>query len=105
MHCAHYFVFLFIHIPIQNIQDGVTADEVAEVHGYHAVGEELRKHMHGDCRPLSKVRSMGTSILVGYVKQTYRLQNNFMAVHTNSIIDICSASVKLDPFTCCQKRN
>ena len=58
----------------------MTAEEVAEVHGYHAVGEELRKHMHGDRRPLSKVRSTGTSILVGYVKQTY-----IMSVHTNIV--------------------
>ena len=36
-------------------QDGVTADQVAEVKGHHAVCEELRKHMHGDRRPLSKV--------------------------------------------------
>ena len=36
-------------------QDGVTADQVAEVQGHHAVCEELRKHMHGDRRPLSKV--------------------------------------------------
>ena len=33
----------------------MTADEVAEVHGHHAVCEELRKHIHGDHRPLSKV--------------------------------------------------
>ena len=33
----------------------MTADEVAEVHGHHTVCEELRKHMHGDHRPLSKV--------------------------------------------------
>ena len=33
----------------------MTADEVAEVHGHHKVCEELRKHMHGDHRPLSKV--------------------------------------------------
>ena len=33
----------------------MTADEVAKVHGHHAVCEELRKHMHGDHRPLSKV--------------------------------------------------
>ena len=38
-----------------HIQDGVTADEVAEVHGHHEVCEELRKHMHGGSRPLSKV--------------------------------------------------
>ena len=38
-------------------QDGVTADQVAEVEGHHAVCEELRKHMHGDHRPLSKVSS------------------------------------------------
>jgi len=36
-------------------QDGVTADQVAEVQGHHAVCEELRKHMHGGHRPLSKV--------------------------------------------------
>ena len=44
-----------MYIHIHNIQDGVTADEVAKVHGHHAVCEELRKHMHGDHRPLSKV--------------------------------------------------
>ena len=33
----------------------MTADEVAEVHGHHTVCEELRKLMHGDHRPLSKV--------------------------------------------------
>ena len=33
----------------------MTADQVAEVKGHHAVCEELRKHMHGDHRPLSKV--------------------------------------------------
>ena len=33
----------------------MTADEVAEVEGHYAVCEELRKHMHGDRRPLSKV--------------------------------------------------
>ena len=33
----------------------MTADEVAEAHGHHTVCEELRKHMHGDHRPLSKV--------------------------------------------------
>ena len=33
----------------------MTADQVAEVKGHHAVCEELRKHMHGDRRPLSKV--------------------------------------------------
>ena len=47
----------------------MTADEVAEVHGYHAVGEELRKHMHGDRRPLSKVRSTGTLQHTGWVCQ------------------------------------
>ena len=36
-------------------QDGVTADEVAEVQGRHEVCEELRKHMRGGRRPLSKV--------------------------------------------------
>ena len=36
-------------------QDGVTADEVAEVQGHHEVCEELRKHMRGGRRPLSKV--------------------------------------------------
>ena len=36
-------------------QDGVTGDQVAEVKGHHAVCEELRKHMHGGHRPLSKV--------------------------------------------------
>ena len=36
-------------------QDGVTADEVAEVHGHHEVCEELRKRMRGGHRPLSKV--------------------------------------------------
>ena len=38
-----------------HIQDGVTADEVAEVHGHHEVCEEMRKHMRGGHRPLSKV--------------------------------------------------
>ena len=33
----------------------MTADEVAEAHGHHTVCEELRKHMHGDHRPLNKV--------------------------------------------------
>ena len=42
--------------PYMSTQDGVTADQVAEVLGHHAVCEELRKHMHGDRRPLSKVR-------------------------------------------------
>ena len=36
-------------------QDGVTADVVAEVQGHHEVCEELRKHMRGGRRPLSKV--------------------------------------------------
>ena len=36
-------------------QDGVTADQVTEVQRHHAVCEELRKHMHGGHRPLSKV--------------------------------------------------
>ena len=36
-------------------QDSVTADEVAEVNGHHAVCEELRKHMHDGRRSLSKV--------------------------------------------------
>ena len=36
-------------------QDGVTADEVAEVHDHYEVCEELRKHMRGGRRPLSKV--------------------------------------------------
>ena len=45
-----------IHSTIHmSTQDGVTADQVAEVKGHHAVCEELRKHMHGDRRPLSKV--------------------------------------------------
>ena len=35
----------------------MTADEVAEVHGHHTVCEELRRHMHGDHKPLSKVRT------------------------------------------------
>ena len=43
------------HIHTHTTQDGVTADEVAEVNGHHAVCEELRKHMHGDPRPLNKV--------------------------------------------------
>ena len=41
-----------IHMPTQ---DGVTADQVAELQGHHAVCEELRKHMHGGRRPLNKV--------------------------------------------------
>ena len=40
---------------IRTIQDGVTADEVAEVHGHQAVCDELRKNVHADHRPLSKV--------------------------------------------------
>ena len=43
------------HTHTHTTQDGVTADEVAEVNGHHAVCEELRKHMHGDPRPLNKV--------------------------------------------------
>ena len=40
------------HTHTHTTQDGVTADEVAEVNGHNVVCEELR---HGDCRPLSKV--------------------------------------------------
>lgn len=36
-------------------QDGVTADEVAEVHGHQKVCEELRKYRHVGRRPLSQV--------------------------------------------------
>ena len=43
------------HIHKRTIQDGVTADEVAEVHGHQAVCDELRKNVHADRRPLSKV--------------------------------------------------
>ena len=39
----------------RTIQDGVTADEVAEVHGHQAVCDELRKNVRADRRPLSKV--------------------------------------------------
>jgi len=45
----------YTHSTIHTTQDDVTADQVAEVKGYHAVCEELRKHMHGDHRPLNKV--------------------------------------------------
>ena len=48
----HTYTHSTIHV---STQDGVTADQVAEVKGHHAVCEELRKHMHGDHRPLSKV--------------------------------------------------
>ena len=43
------------HTHIRTIQDGVTADEVAEIHGHQAVCDELRKQVHADRRPLSKV--------------------------------------------------
>ena len=46
---------LSTHTHIMPTQDGVTADEVAEVHGHQEVCEELRKPMHGGHRPLSKV--------------------------------------------------
>ena len=49
---THTYTHSTIHL---STQDGVTADQVAEVKGHHAVCEELRKHMHGDRRPLSKV--------------------------------------------------
>ena len=45
------------HTCIRTIQDGVTADEVAEVHGHQAVCDELRKNVRADRRPLSQVRS------------------------------------------------
>ena len=49
--------YTYTHSTIHmSTQDGVTADQVAEVQGHHAVCEELRKHIHGDRRPLSKVR-------------------------------------------------
>ena len=37
------------------IQDGVTADVLAELHGHQEVCAELRKQMDGGHRPLSKV--------------------------------------------------
>jgi len=41
------------------IQDGVTADEVAEVHGHQAVSDELKKHTPVGRRPLSEVSTNG----------------------------------------------
>ena len=49
-------------MPTHQFQDGATAYEVAEAHGHQKVCEELRKHMQGGRRPLSKV-----SIYVGIV--------------------------------------
>ena len=49
---THTYTHSTIHV---STQDNVTADQVAEVKGHHAVCEELRKHMHGDRRPLNKV--------------------------------------------------
>ena len=40
-----------------SIQDGVTADEVAEVHGHQAVCDELRKNAPVGRKPLSQVRN------------------------------------------------
>jgi len=47
----------YTHTPTHTwtIQDGVTADEVAEVLGHQAVRDELRKHIHIGRRPLSNV--------------------------------------------------
>ena len=46
MYCTH-----------TSIQDGVTADEVAEVHGHQAVCDELRKNALVGRKPLSQVRN------------------------------------------------
>ena len=45
MYCTH-----------TSIQDGVTADDVAEVHGHQAVCDELRKNAPVGRKPLGQVR-------------------------------------------------